>query len=214
MYLSDDIEHLNEDNTYLEDKDFDIDHCLKGFIDYFGSDICPIRYSNEIAKESVKHYLSEHHEELNLLDDFGRKKKLDCVFAESSVANVDISEYNFGKIVRNILENAKKHGFDDFRDTESDERIVDIELCWDEKKSMYRIDFRNNGHPLAEGLSKESYGENRKYAGRTGGSGIGGYEVAENVKNYKGDYEISQDGEWVVISIYLPKSKSDEEERV
>ena len=214
VYLSDDIEHLNEENTYLEDKNFDIDHCLKGFIDYFGCDICPITYSNEIAKETVKQYLAEHHEELNLLDDFGRKQKLDCVFVESSVANVDISEYNFGKIVRNILENAKKHGFDDFRDTECDERIVEIELCWDEKKSMYRIDFRNNGHPLAEGLSKESYGENRKYAGRTGGTGIGGYEIAENVKYYKGDYDISQEGKWVVVSIYLPKSKRYEEEGV
>lgn len=73
---------------------------------------------------------------------------------------------------------------------------------------MYRIDFRNNGNPLPEGLTKESYGENRKYAGKTGGTGIGGYEVAENVRHYNGDFSISQDGDWTVVSIYLPKSKT------
>ena len=123
------------------------------------------------------------------------------------MAFVDIAEYNFGKIVRNILENAKKHGFDDFTDVNRRDCIIEIALNWDKERQMYRIDFRNNGDSLPEGLTKATYGENRKYAGKTGGTGIGGYEVDENVRYYNGDYAISQDGDWVVVSIYLPKSK-------
>ena len=142
-----------------------------------------------------------------MLDKESRERKLDAVFAEGSVAFVDIAEYNFGKIVRNILENAKKHGFDNFTDVNRKDCIIEIALNWDKERQMYRIDFRNNGDSLPEGLTKATYGENRKYAGKTGGTGIGGYEVAENVRYYNGDYDISQDGDWVVVSIYLPKSK-------
>jgi sensor histidine kinase regulating citrate/malate metabolism len=73
---------------------------------------------------------------------------------------------------------------------------------------MYRIDFRNNGNPLPEGLTKENYGEYKKYGGLTGKSGIGGYEVAENIKHYGGDFALIQDNDWVVISIFLPKSRA------
>ncbi len=213
-FLSEDIERLNEENTYEESKPYDIDHCLKGYTEYFGEDVCPIYYSNEIAKESVKNFLDMNKESLRHFDEDAQKQRLNRVHIENSVAYVDIAEYNFGKIVRNILENAKKHGFDDFGASETNERKVEILLCWDENKKMYRIDFRNNGNPLPDGLSKESYGENRKYAGKTGGTGIGGYEVAETVKHYNGDYSISQEGNWVVVSIYLPRSISYEQERI
>lgn len=213
-FLSEDIERLNDENTYGEAKPYDIDHCLKGYTEYFGEDVCPIYYSNEIAKESVKEFLDINKENLRHFDEDTQKQKLNRVHIEKSVAYVDIAEYNFGKIVRNILENAKKHGFDDFGGSETNERKIEILLCWDENKKMYRIDFRNNGNPLPDGLSKESYGENRKYAGKTGGTGIGGYEVAETVKHYNGDYAISQEGNWVVVSIYLPKSISYEQERI
>lgn len=213
-FLSEDIERLNEENTYGEAKPCDIDHCLNAYTEYFGEDVCPIYYSNIIAKESVKKYIAEHKDALKHLGKIEQEKDIDRVFMENSIAFVDIAEYNFGKVVRNILENAKKHGFGDFKESETNERKVEILLCWDNSKKMYRIDFRNNGSSLPDGLSKESYGENRKYAGKTGGTGIGGYEVAETVKHFNGDYSISQDGDWVVVSIYLPKSKSNEQERI
>lgn len=207
LYLSEDIERLNEENTYGEASPFDIDHSLKNNRDYFGTDVCPIKYTNLIAEDAICQYKKEHQKELKMLDKESRERKLDAVFAEGSVAFVDIAEYNFGKIVRNILENAKKHGFDNFTDVNRKDCIIEIALNWDKERQMYRIDFRNNGDSLPEGLTKATYGENRKYAGKTGGTGIGGYEVAENVRYYNGDYDISQDGDWVVVSIYLPKSK-------
>ena len=211
QYLSEDIERLNEENTYGEPSPYDIDHSLRNYREYFGYDVCPIKYTNVIANDTFRKYRQEHQEMLKVLDEKSRSKELEAALARSSMAYADIAEYNFGKIVRNILENAKKHGFDDFTDVNRDDCIIEISLNWDKERQMYRIDFRNNGNPLPEGLTKASYGENRKYAGRTGGTGIGGYEVAENVKHYNGDYAISQDGDWVVVSIYLPKSKTYDE---
>ena len=211
LYLSEDIERLNEDNTYGEASPFDVDHSLRNHRDYFGSDVCSIKYINEIANDAIRQYGMEHQEELKVLDEKSRNMNLEATLAENSFAYVDIAEYNFGKIVRNILENAKKHGFDDFTDDNRKDCVIEIVLNWDKERQMYRIDFRNNGNPLPEGLTKASFGENRKYAGKTGGTGIGGYEVAENVRHYSGDYTISQEGDWTVVSIYLPKSKTYDE---
>ena len=211
QYLSEDIERLNEENTYGDSSPYDIDHSLRNYRDYFGCDVCPIRYTNVIANDAIRKYMKDHQEMLKELDENTRNKELEAVQTRSRMAYVDIAEYNFGKITRNILENAKKHGFDDFSDVNRKDCVIEIALNWDNERQMYRIDFRNNGNPLPEGLTKESYGENRKYAGKTGGTGIGGYEVAENVRHYSGDYAISQDGDWTVVSIYLPKSKTYEE---
>lgn len=208
LFLSEDIERLNEENTYGEASPLDIDHSLRNYREYFGSDICPIKYTNEIANNAIRQYRMEHQEKLKELDEKSRNKCMEIALAKSSLAYVDIAEYNFGKIVRNILENAKKHGFDDFTDVNRNDCVIEISLNWDKERQMYRIDFRNNGNPLPEGLTKASYGENRKYAGKTGGTGIGGYEVAENARHYSGDYAISQDGDWTVVNIYLPKSKT------
>ena len=209
LYLSEDIERLNEENTYGKAVPFDIDHCLKGFKYYFGSDAYPIAYSNEVSKEVLKQYVESHRKELNDMNEVDRSKTINRINEEKSFVYVDIAEYNFCKVVRNILENARIHGFS--TDTSRDDYTIEIVLSWDSERKMYQIDFRNNGDPLPDGLSKESYGENRKYAGKTGGTGIGGYEVADTVKHYNGDYAISQDGDWVVVSIFLPKSKSYEE---
>ena len=206
LYLSEDIERLNEENTYGEAVPFDIDHCLKGFKDYFGSYSYPIVYSNKVAQEALKQYAESHRKELSDMNNADRFKIIDRIKEERSFIYVDIAEYNFCKVVRNILENARTHGFS--TDTSRDDYKIEIVLSWNSEREMYQIDFRNNGDPLPDGLSKESYGENRKYAGKTGGTGIGGYEVADTVKHYNGDYAISQEGNWVVVSIYLPKSKS------
>ena len=212
LYLSEDIERLNEENTYGRAVPFDIDHCLKGFKDYFGSDAYTIDYKNIVAIEALKLYVKSHRKELNDMNEADKFKTTNRVLEENSSIYVDIAKYNFGKVVRNILENARVHGFS--TDTSRNDYKIEIVLTWNSEREMYQIDFCNNGDPLPEGISKDSYGENRKYSGKTGGTGIGGYEVAETVKHYNGDYAISQKGDWVIVSIYLPKSKLYEKEGV
>ena len=202
VHLSEDIERLNEENTYDEATVFDIDHCLRSFLDYFGKDI-DVKYENVIAERVVNQY-QKSKEYYDLKENekravFERKKD------ELSKTYVDIAEYNFKKIVKRILDNAEDHGFSN---SLRNDCTIEIILDWDADINMYRIDFRNNGNPLPEGLTKENYGEYKKYGGLTGKSGIGGYEVAENIKHYGGDFTLIQDNDWVVIRIFLPKSRA------
>ncbi|MBR6936332.1 MAG: ATP-binding protein [Prevotella sp.] len=200
--LSDEIDHLTDENKFNEPIVFDINHCLGSYTNYFCNDI-KVNFCNKIAKKATHKYmqsiayrsLKENEKQSALI----RKKE------SLSVACVDIAEYNFRKLVKNILDNAEHHGF--FRNMSSN-KTVNIVLDWDNDKKMYIIDFRNNGAPLPIGVTKDSFAEYKNYAGVTGNSGIGGSEVAENVKHYNGDFDIFQDGEWVVVRIYLPKSKA------
>ena len=200
--LSEDIERLNEENTYGEPIVFDIDHCLKSYINYFGKDI-EIRYQNEISKRLIEHYkASKDYLNLKMID---RPAALDAKIHELSTIFVDIAEYNFNKIVKRILDNADDHGFSN---TTPEKCIIEINLDWDNDMEKFRIDFRNNGTPFPKGLSKEIYGEYKRYGGKTGKTGIGGYEVADNVRHYGGDFILFQDKDWAVIRIFLPKSKA------
>ena len=203
--LSKDIERLNEENTYEEPIVFDIDHCLRTYANYFGKDI-EIKYRNEHSNRQIEKFQTT--EEYLKLKPIDQMELLNTKKEELSRTYVDISEYNFKIIVNRILDNADDHGFSN---TKHDNCLIEINLDWDEGVGMYKIDFRNNGTPLPDGLTKESYAEYRKYGGSTGKSGIGGYEVAENVTHYGGDFSIFQDNEWAVIRVYLPKSNAYEE---
>lgn len=200
--LLEDIERLNEEKTYGEPIVFDIDHCLKSYTNYFGKDI-EIRYQNEISKRQIEQYMAS--QEYNKLETPEKPAALDAKIHELSPIFVDIAEYNFNKIVKRILDNADDHGFSN---TTHEKCIVEIDLDWDNDMEKLRIDFRNNGTPLPEGLTKEIYGEYKRYGGKTGKTGIGGYEVADNVIHYGGDFTLFQDKDWAVIRIFLPKSKA------
>jgi hypothetical protein len=203
LYLSDDIERLHEEDDFGEATPLNIYECLTNFEKYYGVDSISIKCNNEILNKAIADFCKTHIE-LKKANEREYIKQLDCMIKEKSPIFVDIAEYNFRKIVKNILDNAKQHGFSTNPDFSY---YVHINLYWDEIKKMYKIDFRNNGDPLPEGLTKESFGGNRKYAGKTGGTGIGGYEIARNVEYYGGTYQIVQDSDEVVVSIYLPKSK-------
>ncbi len=200
--LSEEIDHLSDDNKYNDSTTFDINHCLGSYINYFCNDI-EVDFCNVIAKKAIQKYMQSI--SYRSLKDNEKPSALDRKKEALSVAYVDIAEYNFRKIVKNILDNAEHHGF--FKNTSAN-KTVDIVLDWDSKRNMYQIDFRNNGNPLPIGVTKDSFAEYKKYAGVTGNSGIGGSEVADNVKHYNGDFDVFQDGEWVVVRIYLPKSKA------
>ena len=116
-------------------------------------------------------------------------------------ANVMIAKNDLHRIISNIIANAKTHGF---TDTTRKDYKIDINLGFDERKKMYRIDFRNNGTPLPEGMNKVRYGIKGEKAGQTAGTGLGGSVVKSIVEHYKGDYDVFMDGEWTVIRVYLP----------
>ena len=79
-----------------------------------------------------------------------------------------------------------------------------MSLSIDEKTGMYQIDFRNNGNPLPEGMNKMRYGIKGEKAGKTAGTGLGGYYVRLFVEHYGGDYDIFMEDGWTVVRLFLP----------
>ena len=108
---------------------------------------------------------------------------------------------DFDRLVQNIIENAKRHGFTD--PTRGDYNIY-IYLTIDRERGMYQIDFSNNGNPLPEGMTKDRFGIRGEKAGLTGGTGQGGHIIKSIVEHYGGDYDVFQDDASTVVRIYLP----------
>lgn len=117
---------------------------------------------------------------------------------------IDIAPLDFERMVRNIIENARTHGF---TNTKRDDYFIGIDLTVNAERDMFQIDFSNNGTPLPKGMDKNRYGLLGEKAGITGGSGRGGYVVKSIVEHYHGDYDIFMDGEKTVVRILLPISK-------
>ena len=119
----------------------------------------------------------------------------------TSIPQAYMAPNDIQRLVNNILDNARKHGF---TDSERNDYEVDVKLSTDTKRNMFQIDFRNNGNPLPNGMDKMRYGLLGEKAGKTGGTGIGGNYVKKFVEHYGGDYDIFMEDGWVVIRIYLP----------
>ena len=119
----------------------------------------------------------------------------------TSIPQSYIAPNDIQRLVINILDNAREHGF---TDSERNDYEVDVKLSIDTKLNMFQIDFRNNGNPLSDGIDKMRYGLLGEKAGKTGGTGIGGNYVKKFVEHYGGDYDVFMDNRWVVIRIYIP----------
>ena len=80
-------------------------------------------------------------------------------------------------------------------------------LSFDSESDAFQIDFINNGNPLPEGMDKVRYGLRGEKAGKTGGTGNGGYIVKSITQHYKGDYDVFMDGDNTIIRVLLPISR-------
>ena len=117
---------------------------------------------------------------------------------------VNIAKIDFERLVTNILENARTHGF---AGREDNNGIVSIFLTINSETDSFQIDFANNGNPLPEGMNKMRFGLRGEKAGQTGGTGNGGYIIKSIVEHYKGDYDVFMDGDDTVIRVLLPISR-------
>lgn len=112
-----------------------------------------------------------------------------------------VAPNDFHRLVNNILNNAKRHGF---TDPNNKDYVVQINTSINAESGMYQIDFRNNGNPLPEGMNKMRYGIKGEKAGKTAGTGLGGNYVKSFVEHYGGDYDIFMENGWTVVRINLP----------
>lgn len=145
----------------------------------------------------------------NVLEQWEKSEKRGMDFAkfvrEKSNENlslfVNIAPEDFQRLVDNIVENARKHGFTD--DSHQD-YYIGIDLAYSSEKNMYQIDFSNNGTPMADGVTKTRYGIKGEKAGKNAGTGAGGYIVKSIVNHYGGDYDVICKDGITTIRIFLP----------
>ena len=114
---------------------------------------------------------------------------------------INIATVDFQRLVTNIIENARRHGF---TDKLRQDYYIGIGLSYNSERGMYQIDFTNNGAPLPEGMTKSRYGIKGEKAGLAAGSGSGGYIVKSIVNHYGGDYDIFCNDGITTVSVFIP----------
>ena len=203
-HLSDIIEHLSDEEKFGSPERFSItdyfEELISGSLDY--------NYKIEYYQDSraIQNYLMPKVIEWleNTIASAEAKDK-GCMNGENAFpmhwTYTMIAPLDFDRMVQNILENARKHGFTD--SSRSDYKIWII-FSVDEKRDMYVIDFKNNGTPLPDGMTKERYGLKGERAGITGGTGSGGYIVKSIVNHYEGDYDVFYKDDMTTIRVWLP----------
>ena len=102
-------------------------------------------------------------------------------------ANIFIAKDDLQRLFDNIINNAIRHGF---TDPNRKDYYITTFLTVDQKLEMFQIDVINNGNPLPKGLDKLRYGLKGEKAGKTAGTGDGGYIVRSIVEHYKGDFDV------------------------
>jgi len=205
-HLSDLIEHLSDEEQFGEAERFSITDYFQNLVSETKNNGYDIEYFMDSGaienylKVKVNEYL-EHVKALSDAQDEEFKKRgytFPMHWSYTMIAPLD-----FDRMVQNVLENARKHGFTD--PTRSDYKLWII-LGVDEKRDMYVIDFKNNGTPLPEGMTKERYGIKGEKAGLNGGTGSGGYIVRSIVTHYGGDYDVfyNDENQLTTVRVYLP----------
>jgi len=117
---------------------------------------------------------------------------------------VVIAPIDFQRLVDNVIDNARNHGFTDDNRTDY---YMGIDLSYNSERGMYQIDFSNNGNPLPVGMTKERFGILGEKAGEHGGTGNGGYIIKSIVSHYGGDFDVFTKDGITTIRIYLPVNK-------
>ena len=205
-HLSDLIEHLIDEEKFGEPERFSITDYFKklvlelknsGYdIEYFIDSVAIENYLKVNVDEYIEHTITL----ANAQDEEFKKRGYTFPMHWSYAM---IAPLDFDRMVQNILENARKHGFTD--SARSDYKVW-IVLSVDEKRNMYVIDFKNNGTRLPKGMTKERYGIRGEKAGLNGGTGSGGYIVKSIVTHYGGDYDIfyNDENKLTTVRVYLP----------
>ena len=197
-HLSDIIEHLSDEEKFGEPERLPIIEHLQELITEYNRSGYNItfNYKEDKAKEYLKNKLEYFFDNIKEFETEKGNYPFPLHFSYALISPLD-----FDRMVQNIIENARTHGFTDASRT--DYKIW-INLDIDEKRDMYQIEFSNNGLPLPEGMTKARYGMKGEKAGRYAGTGSGGYIVKSIVNHYRGDYDIFCKEGITTVRIQLP----------
>ena len=204
------IDHLSEEEKFGTPQIVNIDEFLTGIeINHDENEGFEIEYNcNQKAfrdagfaiPDYIKQFQAAHELGINKFNFIQEQLKDDLPFP----LFINIAPVDFQRLVTNIIENARKHGF---TDKARKDYYIGIDLTIDTKRKMYQIDFCNNGNPLPEGMDKEHFGIRGVKAGVTGDNGNGGYIIKSIVTHYGGDYDVFTENGLTTIRIFLPTTK-------
>jgi len=220
--LSSLLDNLSKEEQFgAPDNDFDINEFLLHLNDRHKTENFKITYT--LNQDSVKSYCTQKMLVEAMVDPDDSVYDLLDGYEDSNATNASpiyslykrgtkrgedyivplltLSKSDFARLVNNIFDNARKHGF---TNPNRKDYEINVSLSIEEETDMYQIDFRNNGSPLPEGMNKMRYGIKGEKAGKTGGTGMGGNYVKAFVEHYGGDYDIFMEDGWTVVRILLP----------
>lgn len=209
-HLSDLVEHLSDEDKFGTPERFNIDKYLNDLPD---GDFYTIDYDcdEEMLMKAgfgchrFHSFSNDYFRRLGNGEKFDSHAVLMAHLTDSREDVIQLDTYiaplDFDRLVQNIIENAKRHGF---TDPTRGNYNIGIYLTIDRDRGMYQIDFSNNGNPLPDGMTKDRFGIRGEKAGLTGGTGQGGHIIKSIVEHYGGDYEIFQNEASAVVRIYLP----------
>ena len=199
-HLSDIIEHLSDEEKFGKPERYSLIDYFETLINESINNNCDVAFN--IDSDAIEEYLKKKlYEYRNHIIAKDQEHKIGEYSIPTLWTYAYIAPLDFDRMVQNILENARKHGFTD--QARTDYRIW-INLSVDKKRDMYIIDFMNNGTPLPDGMTKARYGLKGEKAGLTGGTGSGGYIVKSIITHYGGDYDVFYKDGITTIRIYLP----------
>ena len=199
------VDHLSDEEIFGIPELLNIDSLLsdievnhdegEGFVIEYGCDEETFKNSGYVIPNLFEQWQLAEKQGLNMVKFIKDKSK------ENLPLFVSIAPVDFQRMVDNIIENARKHGFTDHTRTDY---YIDIDLSCSSEREMYQIDFSNNGNPLPVGMTKERYGLKGEKAGQTGGTGSGGHIVKSIISHYGGDYDVFCKDGITTIRILLP----------
>ena len=97
---------------------------------------------------------------------------------------INIDPRDFHKLCENIIDNAQRHGFDEY---EQECPAIHISVSYPKWIGMVTLAFSNNGRPMPDDFSREKYVLLGETSGKRGNSGIGGnfiQTVMDHVEGY------------------------------
>jgi signal transduction histidine kinase len=131
------------------------------------------------TKVNLQEFISN---EFKSFDFNGKQVSLHLNFDDSENADIDVKQFKI--LLKNIFNNALRHGF-------LDERDYSIGFNISRSEEFMSLEIINNGKKLTEGFNEEYFISPLKKLGPTGNTGIGGYLIYLVIKNHGGDLIIS-----------------------
>lgn len=141
----------------------------------------------------------------------GKNYSIEVIAEPNLKLNAWLDRDAFKDVIENLIENAKSHGFIDdkktYRIVFDLSELADSEDFDENTSTKYaRIIYKNDGKPFPKNFSFEDYKQFSNKAGKTQGTGIGGYVINKMIELHDGIFNFitPSDDFTVEFEILLP----------